>query len=146
MNLNIKMNRSIGRAAGMALSLTLALAAPARAHHSYAMFDESKTVVLTGTVEKWGWTNPHTFLEIRVPAADGTETLWEIEGASPSFLARIGLTRNTFAAGEKVSVTTHPRRDGKSVGNLMMVTKSDGKVINVSNRFPKAGEVPEAKK
>jgi hypothetical protein len=143
---NIKMYRRIATVVGVVLTLTLALAGPARAHHSYAMFDENKTVVLKGTVEKWSWANPHSFLEVNVPAPDGTNTLWELECASPSFLARIGMTRNSFATAEKVTVTIHPRRDGSNGGSLMTVVKADGKTISISNQFPQAGERPEEKR
>ena len=112
----------------------------------FAMFDESKTVVLKGIVEKWSWANPHTFLEVRVPAADGSNALWEIEGASPSFLSRIGMTRNSFAVAEQVTVTMHPRRDGSNGGSLMTVSKADGKSISISNQFPQAGERPGEKR
>ena len=47
--------------------LASALAGPALAHHSFAMFDQKKVLTLEGTVTEFQWTNPHSFLEVDVP-------------------------------------------------------------------------------
>ena len=52
-------------------SLGLLIASPAFAHHSTAMFDQSKTVELKGVVKAWLYTNPHSFLTIAVKDAAG---------------------------------------------------------------------------
>ena len=54
------------------LCALLASATAAHAHHSYAMFDSSKTVTLHGTLKQFQWTNPHSFLQILVPSDKGT--------------------------------------------------------------------------
>ncbi len=46
----------------LAVSATLALAAPALAHHSFSMFDNEKILKLDGTVKELEWTNPHSWL------------------------------------------------------------------------------------
>ncbi len=67
-----------------AVSLTaIALAAfttPAFAHHSFAMFDATKTVTLKGTVKEFEWTNPHSWLRITVSdEKTGKPALWALE-------------------------------------------------------------------
>lgn len=118
-------------------------AGAADAHHSFAMFDPTKTVTLTGTVSKWSWSNPHSWLEMTVTGA-GAPQHWEIESASPAMLSRMGLTRKTLAAGDKVTVRIHPLRDGSAGGTLMGVDLPNGSTINLA--LPRVGspETPVA--
>ena len=51
------------------------LAMPALGHHSFAMFDSSKTVTMTGTVKEFEWINPHSWIHIAVVNAAGKMTL-----------------------------------------------------------------------
>ena len=62
--------------AGIAASL---IAAPAFAHHSFAMFDASKTITLNGTVKSFEWTNPHMWLTVTVPQASGQPIEYPLE-------------------------------------------------------------------
>ena len=54
----------------LAALATLSVAAPALAHHSTAAFDMEKTIEITGTVEDFQWTNPHTWTNVKVDASD----------------------------------------------------------------------------
>jgi len=54
----------------------LASAAPGFAHHSSAMFDQTKTVTLEGVVKKWELTNPHSWLWVDVKGKDGKVVTW----------------------------------------------------------------------
>lgn len=111
-------------------SLFLGSAGAANAHHSFAMFDTTKTVTLTGTVSKWSWANPHSFLEMTVEGAGGPQH-WEIESASPAMLSRMGMSRKTLSTGEKVTVKIQPRRDGSSGGRLLSVDLPNGSTVNL---------------
>src|SRR6185503_13951192 len=76
----------------------LALTSAASAHHSYAMFDGSKTVTVKGFVAKLDWTNPHVFIWLHVPnpkAASGYD-LYAFENGSTNVLARRGWSPKTF--------------------------------------------------
>ena len=55
------MNQGFSRIA-VAICLEFASIAPTLAHHSYAMFDSSKRMSITGTVAKVEWGNPRVFL------------------------------------------------------------------------------------
>ena len=93
-----------------------ALAAlPATAHHSFAMFDQTKQMTLNGTVHEFQWTNPHAFIELDVPSGARTQR-WAIELNSPNNLTRQGWKRNSLKAGEKISVRIAPLRDGHPGG------------------------------
>ena len=60
---------------------------PALAHHSDAMFDNGKEVTLNGTVKEFQYTNPHSWIQLRVAANEGaTPVEWSIETAAPIVL------------------------------------------------------------
>src|SRR3569623_295186 len=59
-------------------------AAPAFAHHSFAMFDNQKNVTLEGTVKGIQWTTPHSWIQLVVKDASGKEVEYSIEGGSPN--------------------------------------------------------------
>ena len=120
-----------------ALWLTLAaLPAAALAHHSYAMFDLSKTVTLQGTIRDFQWTNPHSWIWIDVPSTDGKPTQWGIEGMSPNYLARRGWSKHTLNPGDKVSVLIHPLKGADHGGSFLSVTLADGTVMRQSGGPP----------
>jgi hypothetical protein len=73
-----------------------AIAAPAFAHHSFAMFDSDKTVTLNGTVKEFEWTNPHSWIRINVADANGIERQWAIEMGSPAQIAGRGWKSDTI--------------------------------------------------
>jgi hypothetical protein len=93
------------------LALTLmAVAMPAVAHHSGAMFDEKKEVTLTGVVKEFQYTNPHSWLLVDVKGPDGKMTTWGFEAEGPSTLLRAGIRRSDFAPGTPLTITGHPMR------------------------------------
>ena len=107
-----------------ALAGALALAAAATAasaHHSYSMFDRTKTTTIEGTVWTWEMINPHSFLWVVVMKPDGTTEKWGMEGAGVQMLQRAGVTRSAVKTGDKVTVDLHPLRDGRTGGQLMRV-------------------------
>lgn len=102
------------------------------AHHSTAMFDATKKVTLEGTVKKFMFTNPHSWLYVVVTDTQGTETVWELEGGSTSHMARNGWTYKSLKSGDKVKVTISPRVDGQPGGSFNRVTLSDGTELGTS--------------
>jgi len=118
--------------------LSLSVVEPAAAHHSYAAFDGDKVVSLQGTVKRWDWTNPHSFLYLTVKGPGASTTEWEIESASPSLLKRIGFTATSIKAGDKVTVRLHPHRSKGLFGSLIAVDLPTGKTLVVSLLDPKA--------
>lgn len=104
----------------------LSIALPAAAHHSFAMFDSAKEKTLEGTVKEFQWTNPHAWVQLMVPGADGKPTEWSIECASPNALKRQGWRGTTLKAGDRVTVIIHPLKSGEPGGSLVIVTLPDG--------------------
>ena len=101
----------------------------ARAHHSFAMFDQSKQVSVSGTVRDFQWTNPHAWIEVLVPDGKGGADVWSVELNSPNNLVRQGWKRNVLKPGDKISVTLNPLRDGRPGGLFNAVTLPDGRVL-----------------
>jgi len=112
----------------MAAMLAAAVAAgwPAAAHHSFAMYEPTKTLTFKGTVKAFQWTNPHVVVWVLVqPDAGGAAQEWSFETTSPGVLTRAGWTRQSLKAGDRVSVTFSPLRDGSHGGGLNSVTLID---------------------
>ena len=104
-----------------------AFAVPGAAHHSTAMFEwGTATEMKDVTVERWVWTNPHTFLYVR----DAAGQRWAFEGMSPNHLSRAGWSKRSVAPGEKIDLTYYPLRDGRRGGFNVTITKPDGKSLN----------------
>ena len=106
------------------------VAAPAMAHHSTAMFDMQKDVVITGVVKDFQYTNPHSWLFVVGTDEGGKQAEWGFEGEGPSTLMRAGIKKSSLAAGEKVVVKGHPMRDGRAAAALVSVTKPNGEVLS----------------
>jgi Family of unknown function (DUF6152) len=102
---------------------------PAWSHHSTAMFDYSKTETVAGTVKDFQWANPHSYLQVLVPDGKGGNVEWSIEVGTPTHMARLGWTRESFKPGDKVTVALSPMKDGSHAGTVKTVTLQDGKVL-----------------
>jgi hypothetical protein len=116
------------RAAIAAAALCL-IAGGAGAHHSAAMFDRSRPITVSGTVKEFAWTNPHTWIYMKVPNDAAGEDEWALEGASVSVLARAGWRNTTLKPGDKIKVLVAPRKDGSHGGEFLSVTTAEGKVL-----------------
>jgi hypothetical protein len=116
------------RAGVLALVLGV-LAGAAVAHHSTAMFEWGKEKTLDGTIDKWEWTQPHTFIWIVVPGKGGEAEQWGFEGMSPSWLGRRGWNLKSLQRGEKVKLVYYPLRDGRHGGFYVRVTLPDGRTL-----------------
>ena len=104
----------------------LAIPGPVSAHHSFAMFDQTKTVTLKGKVLEFQWTNPHSWIELEVPNSHGGADKWSIELNSPNNLARQGWKRTMLKPGDAVTVTINPLRDGRKGGLFNTVLLPNG--------------------
>lgn len=114
------------RGLGLLAAAVLA-AAPALAHHSFAMFDNTRSVTLHGTVTKFQWTNPHGYLEIDADDGKGGTKHYTLEMTSPNMMSRGGWTSRTIKTGDVVTAYMAPLRDGKAGGLLLEVVLPSGK-------------------
>jgi len=123
-------SRLLKVAAGAGMLMAAAL--PVTAHHSFsAEFDATKQVTLEGTVVQMEWVNPHSWLTIDVPKADGTVERWHIEGGSPSVLLRLGWNRNSLPTGTKIKVIAFQAKDGAFRGSSRDIEFPDGRKMNL---------------
>ena len=117
------------KALGLASIAFAMCAIPAFAHHSFAMFDASKTMTLQGTVKEFHWTNPHSWIFLMVQNPGGPPTEWPIELGAPGGLIRQGWVPKTLTAGMNVKVVIRPLKDGKPGGQFLSVTLPDGTLL-----------------
>jgi hypothetical protein len=111
---------------GIMLAAMVSTGSPAVAHHSFAMYEPTKTLTFKGTVKSFQWTNPHVVLWVLVQPEDGGAVQeWSLETTSPGVLTRNGWTRQSLKTGDRVSVTFSPLRDGSRGGGLNSVTLLD---------------------
>lgn len=114
----------------LGMTACLALNFPvAGAHHSFAMFDLGKNVTVEAVIKEVQFTNPHVWLQILVKDEKGVETEWSIESGAPGMMLRNGWKPSTLKAGDKVTLTMHPLRNGKPGGSLVNVKVPDGRVL-----------------
>jgi hypothetical protein len=115
----------------------------ASAHHSAAMFDEQKMQTIVGNVKEFQYTQPHCWLVVTVPGENGAEPQeWRIEAGAPTLLLRMGIEKSSFPVGDKVTVRFHPLKDGRSAGEFMSATLSNGKQIGMQGPPPPTPAAP----
>ena len=96
----------------LALAVAAPFSAPAFAHHSQAMFDASKEIVIEGTVARLDWTNPHMYLTVATTGPDGKPALVEGEGLAITQALVDGLDRDALKPGTPVVMRANPNRGG----------------------------------
>ena len=112
------------RACGLLLVPSAALA-----HHSPSMFDGSKQLTLSGTVREFQWSNPHSYIQLVVKGADGTEQEWSLEMGANAYLYNLGWRPSTVKPGDKLTVKVDPLRNGSPGGLLVEAVTADGKAL-----------------
>lgn len=124
--------------------LVLLTAAPLLAHHSFAMFDHTRTLTLKGAVTKFQWTNPHAYIELDVPDAKGAMTHFSVECTSINMMQRAGWRSNMIKVGDKVKAVVAPLTNGEPGGLLLEITLPDGKTLEpgvpAANTFKRTPE------
>ena len=113
------------------IAIVLISIAPARAHHSFAPYEPTVQIKLSGVVSEFKWGNPHVYFEIDASdPASGATRHWLIEGASTSILNRAGWKFNLLKPGDKVTVIVSPLRTGEPAALLKQLTLADGRTFS----------------
>src|SRR5437016_14518080 len=102
----------------------------ATAHHSFAMFDKSVEKVVTGSVVRWAFNNPHSWLYLNVKDKDGSETLWSFEGSSPTQLLQRGINGFTFEPNSTITDQYCPLKDGRPRGGIGWLRLANGRFMS----------------
>jgi hypothetical protein len=130
-------------------AVLLAAVGIAQAHHTYALFDGSRKLTVSGTVAKLEWTNPHTFVWLYVASAEnsGKYDLYAFENGSPNAVTKAGWTKSSLQTGDQITVEYAPLRDGRKGGHLISVRLADGHVLGGVGFTPGGGNpaVPAGK-
>ena len=122
----------------------LIVSLPATAHHGTANFenDPAKRVTLKGTVVEWVWANPHCFLQFDAKDQDGKMVRWVVETSNPPDMVNRGWSIRSFKAGDDVTVTIKPVKNGKPIGSVVQVVLADGRVLSAVGPAPAAEATP----
>jgi hypothetical protein len=110
------------------IAVALTAVRSAAAHHSYAMFDPTRSVTLQGTLKEFQWTNPHCFIQVLIDG-DARPVEWSVQMDSPQTLYRRGWRPGTLKSGDKISVVIRPTKDGSHSGRYVSGTGPDGKPL-----------------
>jgi uncharacterized protein DUF6152 len=123
----MNLGRVCVRVAAIMIGLGVLSVSAVSAHHSFAAYEPSKQIKLSGVVTEFKWTNPHVYLQIDGQESTGGETRrWLIECASTSILNRAGWRFNLVKAGDKVTVIVAPLRNGEPAALLKQMILADG--------------------
>ena len=124
----------------LATAAVLMTLAPLVAHHGAASFDTEKEITLKGTVTEWIWANPHCFLKFDAMDDTGTVRNWAVETQNPTDISVRGWRRTSFKAGDQVTVTLQPVKNGAPVGRLRKVVLANGETLGTT--LPGAAPAP----
>jgi hypothetical protein len=112
----------------LAAALALGLGSPAWSHHSHAMFDHATRVTVSGTVTEFVYRNPHGFLYVDVKQDNGETVNYWVEMSNLTNMVLRGIGRTTFKAGDRITISLHPLKDGRPGGSYVTITAADGKL------------------
>jgi hypothetical protein len=115
------------------VAIALSAATVARAHHSFAMYDNDHQIKLKGKVTNFQWTNPHVYIDLDGVDVNGEKKetkSWVIECANPGILNRVGWKFNMIKTGDELTVIVAPMRSGEPGALLKEVTLPDGRVFS----------------
>jgi hypothetical protein len=133
------------RLAGFAVAIaTAVVAAPASAHHSYAMFAVNKQVSVEGTVKQFMWTNPHSWIRLEVMDPAGKPQEWAVEMSSLTILVARGWNPKTVQPGDKIRMTVHPMKSGLPGGDFVSLDSGGRNAVQKEGgRQPRNGGAEE---
>jgi hypothetical protein len=116
----------------------LLVSVPLVAHHGAAGLDTGKEVTMKGTVTEWIWSNPHCFLQFDAKDDTGAVRNWAVETQNPTAMTQRGWSRRSFKAGDEVTVTIEPVKNGQPIGRILSVVLANGEKLVAATATPPA--------
>jgi Family of unknown function (DUF6152) len=123
------------------------MVAPALSHHSFAMYDQTTTRVMTGKLTRYvpGANHAQLIFELldeqgQPVVKDGKPVTWGVEAGSAVAMSRRGVTRESFPEGTIFTVRLYPLRDGRNFGALAGMLIKCGKVVPKGGCTKETGE------
>ena len=114
------------------------------AHHSFAMYDQTTTKTMTGTLVRLIPGGSHSQIVFDVMddsgkpvMADGKPLKWQVELGSQTNIARQGVTPKTVPAGTVITVTFFAQRNGARQGAIA------GPLVLCGTALPAGGCTPQ---
>jgi hypothetical protein len=121
----------------VALGALLVASGSLQAHHSLAgVYDIRGSGKVSGVLTKVAFTNPHGAMYLAVKNEDGSSTEWVMTTGSANTLANLGFGTggpNTVKAGDPVTITYFPARNGKPLGFIRSIVLADQREIEISS-------------
>jgi Family of unknown function (DUF6152) len=110
-----------------ALLLSVKSASP---HHSFsAVYDDKRTISVTGVVTQFRFVNPHALMSMDVTDDTGKVVKWTVEFAGRLNLSEVGWTAESVKSGERVIVTGNPAHTIPARMSFLRLVRPDGTVL-----------------
>lgn len=126
------MKNTVATLLAVAIGL-LTIPGSADAHHGFAAFDTKTEITLKGTVMEFHFVNPHCVVEFEVKDENGKVRKWQGELTSANRLTPIGWRPNSLKAGDEVTITGYPGKNGTPAVWVNKIA-SNGQVLKLVNR------------
>jgi hypothetical protein len=112
------------------VALLLASASIAGAHHSFsAVYDDKRTIAVTGVVTEFRFVNPHALMAMEVTDDAGKVVKWTVEFAGRLNLSEVGWTADSIKRGERITVTGNPAHSIPARLSFLRIVRADGSVM-----------------
>jgi hypothetical protein len=129
--------------AALSVLVTGLAAVSAHAHHSFAMYDQTKQDTYTGKLVRFIPGANHAQLLFEIVGADGKRELgpdgkaitWGVELGPAAAIAKQGITVESFPLGTVITVTLNPLRNGKTFGAMA----TGARLIRCGTEVPAGG-------
>lgn len=109
------------------MTVTLCVSLGASAHHSTANFDRNVESTVTGVVKYFGFTNPHSFIDLEVKNASGEPQPYKIFTVGKVLMVRYGWQPDDVKPGDQVTISGNPDKKDPAYMYLTKIVFASGK-------------------